>query len=246
MLESLRDNPAVLEAQQRHLKYLFSGAGPTPEDLRRLAKWIRKYFSSYRGADKAIDQMNDRRIGERLAEIFEQTLDAGVIQKWLKDETPAVNEYALGLMKGAQTGDAYTDIFNSAIPFKVKEAMLTTRARIDRLTETIITYGAPAEETKASMEGNMGKYLTRSYRLYEDKRWSPTPAQQAGFKRYLMNRYNMTDEQADKFIEAELGLRPERRGRETAQRPEEPSDPDRQLHPPEGHQPRAARVLRGD
>lgn len=227
MLESMKDSETIKELQRRNWKYANLGPMPTERDLERLAKLLRKYFSSYRGADAVIDQMNDRRVGSKIAEMFEQTLDSSVILKWVDKQPPGTEAYVLDLMTGRISGDAYTDIFNSALPFKVKEAALTTRARIDRLSEMIMTHGGLNEETRVAFERNLGKYFTKSYRLFEDKHWSPTEAQKAGFKRWLMNEYNMTGEEAETFLEAELaygrndeGARP-RRSRRTRRVPTE-------------------------
>ena len=227
MLEILKDSPAIKEIMARRMMQLNIGPVPSEQDLKHLAKMLRKYFSSYRGADKIIDQQNDARIGGRMAEIFDQTIDASKINKWLKDQPEGTNEYLAQLMRGTMSGDGMEDIQNSVLPADIKEAMLHTRQRVDRLSDLVITHGGLVEETRATFENNIGKYLTKAYRLYEQiphgvwpfrtGYWSPTDAQKDGFKRWLMNEYTMTPEQADEFIEAELaygrndeGIRPQR------------------------------------
>ncbi|HUX39517.1 MAG TPA: hypothetical protein VMV44_16580, partial [Rectinemataceae bacterium] len=217
MLEILKDSPAIKEIMARRMVQLNMGPLPSEQDLKHLAKMLRKYFSSYRGADKNIDQQNDRRIGGPMAEIFDQTIDASKINKWLKDQPEGTNEFLAQLMRGTMSGDGMEDIRNSALPEDIKEAMLNTRGRVDRLSDLVITHGGLAEETRAAFENNLGRYLAKAYRLYQDKHWSPTDAQKDAFKRWLMNEYTMTPEQADEFIEAELaygrndeGIRPQR------------------------------------
>ncbi len=147
-------------------------------------------------------------------------MDSGKLNKWLEKQQAGVGEYVATLFKGGISGDGYADITNSALPADIKKILLDDRKRIDKLSDLIILYGGLPEETKATIERNSGKYLTKSYRLYEDKHWDPKPEDREGFKRWLMKEYDMTSPQADEFIEAELAygrndeqIRPQRKRR---------------------------------
>ena len=195
-----------LMAKVKDWIYTQANLGPIPSeaDLKALAKMLRTYFSSRRGADQVIDERNDTRIAGRMAEVFGQTLDSAILDKWMREQPAGTDTYVHGLMTGAVSGNGYDDIRNSMLPDDIKNVLLRMRERIDRLSELIIAHGGTAAETQAAIRRNLGKYLTRAYRLWEDKHWDPTPADRQGFKDFLMQRYGLTDPQAENFIEQEL------------------------------------------
>jgi len=218
LLAQLTDSDAIKQMMKDRMIKLGLGPVPNEEDLRRLAKWIRKFFFRTRGATVAIDRQNDERLGSKMAEIFDQTVDVNNLRKWLDKQPAAVNDYLMDLYAGDITGNGYNDIMNSHLPQDVKDNLLRLRRRSDRLSELIVTYGALPAETEETFQRNMSKYLMKAYRLFEDKHWSPTTAQKAAFKRDLMTRYQMTDDEAEAFVQGELayarndeGIRPVRK-----------------------------------
>ena len=203
-LHEMQNDPQLIEIMKRHMKQANLGPVPSEEDLRRFAKALRKYFSSYRGADWVIDQENDRRIGRKMADVFEQTLDSATLKKWVEEQPPGTDTYLHQLMTGAISGDGYRDIQGAQVPDAIKEIMLRIRHRIDSLSELIMAHGGLTNDTIAAINRHLGQYLTKQYRLWEDKHWDPSPADRAGFKQFLMSSYNLTDEQAENFMDQEL------------------------------------------
>ncbi|MFA5378625.1 MAG: sigma factor-like helix-turn-helix DNA-binding protein [Dehalococcoidia bacterium] len=215
-LGELKDSEAIREVMKRHMKQMNLGPIPSSQDLDRLAKLTRKYFSSRKGADSKVDMENDIRVGERVAEIFDNTIDVGKIKKYI-DANPVsgIDDFVLGLFRGERSGNGQQDIQASALPDDIKQAMLNVRDRVDRLSELIKTYGNLSDQAEAALENNLGKYLTKAYRLYDDKHWNPTPQAKQGYKDWLKREYGMTDDEAESFMNSELaygrndeGLRP--------------------------------------
>lgn len=204
LMGEIKDSPEIRDMIKRHMKQANLGPLPSEEDLRRLGDWIRKYFSTTKGATAAIDRQNDERIGAMMAAIFDQTLDSAVLKKFIKSQPDGVNDYMADLMTGAISGDGYADIMNSHLPEDVKSVLLRTRRRIDGLSELIKRYADLPRATQDLFDHNMGKYLSKAYRIYQDKRWAPTDAQRQGFADWLQREYGMTPAEATKFMEAEL------------------------------------------
>jgi hypothetical protein len=208
MLEAMSQDKRVEEIRNRlnkKLKYAHSGIPVfTEEQLRDMSKWLKKWFSSYRGANAIIDRQNDERLNSPIAEIFNATLDVAKFKKWLSEQPDGTNLFVYQLFVGGLSGGGYSDILDSNLPQDIKEVLLRLRRQIDTLSTILILYGAPPSSTFEKILGNLGQYIVHKYRLYEDKHWNPTPAQRAGFKAAMMRDWNLTEDEADKFIDAEL------------------------------------------
>jgi hypothetical protein len=204
-LAKLKDSEEIKDIMKRHFVQLNVGPLPSKEQLRKMAKFANKFFTSTKGVDRTIDRQNDERLGSIAAEAFEQTLNIGKLFKWVKHQnTPGLEGYLTDLVSGAMSGDGYTDIANSNLPSDIKAVLTAFRTRTDALSDMITTEADVTGATKEAFDTNMGKYLHKYYRLYEDKAWSPSDQQKAGFKQHLMETYGMTVEEAEASIEADL------------------------------------------
>jgi len=204
-LAKLKDSEEIKDIMKRHFVQLNVGPLPSKEQLRKMAKFANKFFTSTKGVDRTIDRQNDERLGSIAAEAFEQTLNIGKLFKWVKhQDTPGLEGYLTDLVTGAISGDGYTDIANSNLPDDIKTVLTSFRTRTDALSDMIVTEADVTGATKDAFEANMGKYLHKYYRLHEDKAWSPSDQQKAGFKQHLMQTYGMTADEAEASMEADL------------------------------------------
>lgn len=62
------------------------------------------------------------------------------------------------------------------LPDTVAEEILNARVLIDDLSSTLLNSRVATKETKEAIANNMGQYLNRSYRLFEDARYTPDEA----------------------------------------------------------------------
>ncbi len=204
-LAKLKDSDEIKDIMKRHFVQLNVGPLPSKEQLRKLAKFANKFFTSTKGVDRTIDRQNDERLGAIAAEAFEQTLNIGKLFKWIKHQNiPGLEGYLTDLITGAMSGDGYADIANSTLPQNIKDVLTAFRRRTDELSNMIVVEADVAGPTKDAIEANIGKYLHKYYRLYEDKAWSPSDEQKAAFKQHLMDTHGMTADEAEASIEADL------------------------------------------
>lgn len=89
----------------------------------------------------------------------------------------------------------------------VGEELLEARDLIDDLSRTIVGSDVPTKELKEIIQDNMGKYMRRSYRLFEDGTYKPDDnvrASARGFltKQNLKNGFN--PEEAESLADAQI------------------------------------------
>jgi len=202
--EKVKDHPDVKAMIERKMRQANLGPIPSEQDLKDLGKFIRKYFWSTKGVDKVVDAVNDKRIGHRLAEIFGATHEAKVIKNFLKkNRNEALDALILDALKGE------VPISGSALPDEVKDALRMMRDRIDKLSELIMAHGGLTEQTKATFEANLGRYIGKFYRLHQQRRWDPPKEVKDRFKAMLRRNYpdrfgDFTEEELDNFTEGIL------------------------------------------
>lgn len=59
----------------------------------------------------------------------------------------------------------------NTLPESVREPLHRMREHIDTLSESILREGVIPDELRAKVEGNLGVYMTRSYRVFDDIKW---------------------------------------------------------------------------
>lgn len=62
-----------------------------------------------------------------------------------------------------------TDI--NALPERIREPLHRMREHIDDVSKSLVREGVIPEELVAKVEGNLGTYMTRSYRVFDDVKW---------------------------------------------------------------------------
>lgn len=73
---------------------------------------------------------------------------------------------------------------------EIAEEVLEARDLIDQLSETILGTNVVSPEAKQIIADNIGKYTTRSYRLFEDVNYKPTDKVRANAENYFTDRYS--------------------------------------------------------
>ncbi|MCK4384672.1 MAG: sigma-70 family RNA polymerase sigma factor [candidate division Zixibacteria bacterium] len=199
--DKVKDHPDVIKMIERKMLQANLGPLPSKRDLDDIKKLIKKYFWSTRGVDKVVDDVNDTRLGNIYAEIFDATPEAKVVRKFLDEyKNPALDAMVLDAIKGE------IPVAGSALPSNVIDAISTMRERMDRLSQLIMVHGAPTKETKASFESFMGKYIGKFYRLHNQRSWDPPKEVKDRFKAMLKRNHperyeNFTEEELDNFVE---------------------------------------------
>lgn len=199
--EKVKDHSDVRAMVKRKMRQANLGPIPSEQDLKDLGKFMRKYFSSTKGVDKVIDAVNDKRIGQKLAELFEATHEAKALKNFLvKNKNEALDAHVLDILKGD------VPVGGSALPDEIKDVLGMMRDRIDKLSQLIMTHGGLTEQTKATFESNLGRYVGKYYRLHQQRRWDPPKEVRDRFKTMLKRNYpekfgDFTEEELDSFIE---------------------------------------------
>lgn len=203
------DLPEIRELIRNRMIEAKTGPVPTARDIERLAKWFKRYFTTGRGlVSKEIDHANDERIGKATAEIFGGTLEADKLLKFIeKNDAPGLRAYFLEALKGD------VDIDLAALPDDIKRVIHNMRSRIDNLSDLVVTYGALPEAVERAFLNNMGKYLTRQYRLHHDKAWVPPADVRQRFVDYLKSKWpgvfgQFTPEEMDNYLKSLLEGKP--------------------------------------
>lgn len=200
--EKVKNHPDVQEIIKKRMTAANLGPIPTKRDLKRLALAINKIFSSRKGASETIDLANDRRVAARKAEIFLATHEAKELRKFInKQDNDAVD----GLVYDVLTGQIQPE--DTYFPDDIKDLLKHMRGRVDALSELIMTHGGLSEQTKATFEINIGRYIRKFYKLHQQKRWNPTEEVRERFKAALKRDEpdkfgDFTNEEMDEFLEA--------------------------------------------
>lgn len=206
LLEKLRGDKDVQAMIEERMKQMNIGPAPSRKDLNNLRDWINRYFTSSKGVSQEIDAVNDERIGNIAAMKFESSHEGKAIQKFLDDNNnnEALCEFVLQILEGE------FDPASTALPDDIKDHLRAMRARIDKLSQLIITHGALTDQTKAVFEQNMGRYLGTFYRLHQQKRWDPPEDVRNRFKNMLEEtepeRFAFySEEQLDNYLDGLIG-----------------------------------------
>ena len=80
------------------------------------------------------------------------------------------------------------------IPTDVAEDIVRTRELIDTLSARIFNSSVPSDEAREVIRQNIGEYMTRSYRVYEDSGYVPSENVVYNATRYIQNAMMQADE----------------------------------------------------
>lgn len=149
---------------------------PTPDYMREKKTWyesLKDKFSKFRrewldfrrGLPKDVYALQEQATGIVGAEVKRAMVTATTLDNLLsKDKSISAADVDLALR-----GD--TEAMNR-LPDEVAETVAVMRNHVDSLSSVLITSGLITPSQMATVEVNLGKYLTRSYRLYEDSDWT--------------------------------------------------------------------------
>lgn len=167
------------------MMYFHSGAPfPSPAQMRAMSEKMRKWFYTTGGLDAEIDAANDERLGGRMAEIFEAHVDAERLDKWIKKNN---QEDMRIYIRDILTGDISLDLVQ--LPDDIRQVLADMRGRIDRLSLMAIDYADFPEETRRIFQHHLGSYLTRKFRLHQEKYWRPKQQYIDRYTEYLRAHY---------------------------------------------------------
>ena len=221
LLPKLMDSPGIMEMLNRETIELNLGLPFTKVELIQLARMINTWLDPTRGGGRVIDKKNDQRIGFAHARIFDQIIDIGKFTKWVNKQPAGTKEHVLELYTGKISGSGPQDIMNSSLPEEIKKVLMSLRRRSDMLSNLVKIYGAAPDDAQLAIDHNVGQYIERKFRIWEDKRWNPTKQQRAAFKHELMTQPRgvfqapMSDAEAEAWINSDLAFH---RGRNFSQK----------------------------
>ena len=84
---------------------------------------------------------------------------------------------------------------------EIAEQVADARGLIDDLSETILQSGVATKETSKAIQANLGSYLRRSYKLFEDKGWKPSDTVIEDATKFIQNETGKTPVQAKNIVD---------------------------------------------
>lgn len=136
------------------------------EDVPKMVQWINRYFTRSRGVVKEIDEFNEKRLGEIWKTYFDAPITGKNVRQWIDKH----GEKAQKLVYDALHGEIPMD----RVPEEIRTDVQKMREDIDNLSKILIEKGAIPENLRAVLKKNIGKYVSRRYRLFEDKYYEPS------------------------------------------------------------------------
>ncbi len=167
------DQGVVKNFFNKAIKHLASGKGFLPKSGQVLKEWMNGSIEA--NAKQATQAVND----------FIRATKKNTPEK-LTETTKILDKY----MRGDLTA------FDS-LPEEIKPIAKRMRVHIDTLTSLLISSGAISAD--ASIDNiilNMGSYMARSYKVHDDKKYTPTDAVVNAAKQYLRKNSIKLQEQA--------------------------------------------------
>ena len=139
-----------------------------PDDrTAELGRRIKYWFSRGKGVPTAVDKLNEKRLGQINADIFEADANARNLRKWADKQNSESADQLLELtLKG--------ELPIEDAPIEIRNSIIQTRNHIDGVSAQLAEY-APTEVIKEKILSNLGRYLVRSFRVYEQKDFTPKP-----------------------------------------------------------------------
>ena len=171
---------------QRTMNRLFSSRGfftPKAYDLYNISQFnqreiIGKAKGIHKRLQKSLDNITSEVERDRILKISQEVLTEEDISRNAQDIAASFN-----------------------IPLSAAQELVNARSFIDQLSLQITDSPFVSKETKEIILGNVGNYLRRSYELFENNNYVPTPEVIADAKEYLILNYrksnkNLTEDEA--------------------------------------------------
>ena len=158
------------------------GVDKVLDNLNRFQKKIR---SARRYLPKNVFFAKEKADANIATEISVAERTAKRFNKMMKGQPESVYEEVNKFLKGEE--------YN--LPLKIAEAALEMRTHIDQLSQMLIDNGVVKGESAVNVAENIGSYLNRSYRVFNDADYSETVSDQLinEAEQYIKNSYYTND-----------------------------------------------------
>lgn len=171
--------------------------GSTPEEPTRKSKlrqFQEKYFSRAKGLPDWMLALKDRAKGETHLEVRQALNLVNEVKKEAK--RIGFNDWELfdKALRGQYYGSDLADL--KALPPEMQVLNVQMRNKIDGLSRDLIINNYVTPEQALNIESNIGEYMTRSYKAFNEKNWGKKVPQQArddAFRFLTQEKFNDVD-----------------------------------------------------
>ena len=149
-----------------------NGPNELAEDklIGKLRGGIKRNLTSAAGLpEDAFDKLNKTR-GAMDAELTEMTWQVRELERVIGDTYGGfgkLTDKQIASLDGALKGEVPI----GSLPERIRPAITQMRNHVDALSRELIDSGAIEGKMIATVSGNIGEYLTRSYRVFDDPKW---------------------------------------------------------------------------
>lgn len=131
--------------------------------------FMRRQFTSKRALPQSMFDYDEARLAGMARMSKQMELHMRDMEKIMKDIDPADVDLVLRDYDAALRGDIDAE---EALPPKLRAHVNVSRAVVDGMSTRLIMTGAIDDVTALSVEENLGSYLNRSYRAFNDPKWA--------------------------------------------------------------------------
>lgn len=147
----------------------------------KLVKFLKKYFTSTRGVAWQVNTLNKNRAMAIVADQFDSFTTAKKVQKWI-GKTGIKSEE---LIEDVLIGNVPVD----NVPIEIRPEVIKMREDIDKLSKLLSKHGVAPVTTRIVIQNNIGKYLTRKYKLFENKVFVPKSEDVQSMADYMQEQF---------------------------------------------------------
>lgn len=146
---------------------------------------LQKYMTSRGNLTQEVFDRKVRKDGSIAAEMAALRFQGAAFEDSLKKATGSVklSESGRKLVDQALKGD-HTAL--NQLPAEVQKPVLEMRQHIDTLSRRLIDNGLAEGDLEVSIDQNMGTYVTRSYKVFDDPDWNKKVAPEVRNKAFLL------------------------------------------------------------
>jgi hypothetical protein len=177
--------PGMVGAAPNNITFTPTEKGWYQRQKDSFKKWAGKYFSVNKGMPEWMLPLGERTTGVQNSEIQAGYRTVKQMKSAAKkigfNDWDKVDTALRDLKQLAGTSTVLPAVIPQslqALPDELKPIVIKMRAQIDGLTRDLITNGYVSPEQALNMENNMGEYMTRAYRAYNEKSWAKSIPQQ--------------------------------------------------------------------
>lgn len=165
-----------------------------------LVGFVRSLFSSRGAAPESVFNLKEMSHGQATLTALRTQWAERDLRTALRADGLKEDVATLRTLNDALAGDT---VARDSLPERTRARITEMRAVVDGLSSALVDAGAVPSTMNPVLDGNLGTYLHRSYRLFDDKGWA------RGVPVHLKNRVaavfmeeipGLTKEQADGFV----------------------------------------------